>query len=86
MESTVEERPDGTTYRIIYTKNTTLRLERRTRWEPLLKYALRALVFLIILIIAIVIGLIAVGPEGVWEEIKDLLPNLFESAVLAVAV
>ncbi len=30
----------------------------------------------------IIIGLIAVGPEGVWREAKELLPGLFEIEII----
>ena len=43
------------------------------------KPGLRVVIPLVIFFTVIIIGLIAVGPEGVWKEIKDLLPNLFET-------
>ena len=45
----------------------------------------RGAIALVIFFTLIIIGLIAVGPEGVWREIKELLPNLFGSAVLDFA-
>ena len=79
FESTIEERADGTTYRITYTRNTSTRIERRTRRRSQFRFLLRAAIALFVFAVVIAIGLIAVGPEGVWEEIKDLLPNLVES-------
>ncbi len=37
----------------------------------------RNIAILVIFFTLIIIGLIAVGPEGVWRETKELLPNLF---------
>ena len=41
------------------------------------KSSRRNIAILIIFFTLIIIGLIAVGPEGVWRETKELLPNLF---------
>ena len=38
----------------------------------------RNFVVLVIFFTLIIIGLIAVGPEGVWREAKELLTNLFK--------
>ena len=54
------------------------RRNRRTKRATRAKPGLRVVIPLVIFFTVIIIGLIAVGPEGVWKEIKELLPNLFE--------
>ena len=39
----------------------------------------RSAIILIVFFTIVIIGLIAVGPQGVWEEIKSLLSSLFDS-------
>ena len=43
------------------------------------RISLRSGVILIVFITIVIIGLVAVGPQGVWEEFKTLLPDLFGS-------
>ena len=47
---------------------------------------LRIIATLLVLFTLLAIGLIAVGPEGVWEEIKTLLPNLVNSITVVSVV
>ena len=42
------------------------------------RFSTLIIVPLVIFFTIIAIGLIAVGPEGVWDEVKNLLPSLFE--------
>ena len=43
------------------------------------RIGLRSGVILIVFVTIVIIGLVAVGPQGVWEEIKSLLSNLLDS-------
>ena len=69
--------PDGF-IRGEYTYKRSFLRSRRSRRAPFLKYNLRIIVALIIFFTLIVIGLIAVGPEGVWSDIRGFLPDLLK--------
>jgi hypothetical protein len=51
---------------------------RRSKRGTSFRFSTLIIVPLVIFFTIIAIGLIAVGPEGVWDEVKNLLPSLFE--------
>jgi hypothetical protein len=55
-----------------------LRESRRPQRAAAPKHNLRIIAILVVFFTLIIIGLIAVGPEGVWRETKELLPGLFK--------
>ncbi len=68
-----ETLPDGTRRQITYTDRLELRRGRSAKGRiNLPRWACLAIVAGVI----ILIGLIAVGPEAVWNEVKDIIPEL----------
>jgi hypothetical protein len=53
-----------------------VRSPSRRRTPAALRNNPRIIVSLIVFVTIIIIGLIAVGPEGVWLRIKNLLPDI----------